>query len=150
MELAEWFQNIVFLNGNFRNSEIVSAKEIAKKFAKVGRYGELVPGEDPPDFVFIDKKSQERWAIEETQLHEYIERNGKITSIESVFQPLKKLCADLSSEVKLARNYIITFDTPIIKMPILRERIVEYIQSWKKEATVLDSEKRVEIEGFEG
>lgn len=143
VELAECFQDAVFLKGNFRKNEVIPAREIAKKFAAIGKHGSFLPGENPPDFVFLGKQSQEKWAIEETELHEYVKWSGREMSMHAITQPFVKLCGEINKEAVLKQNYTLEFDPPVneVKLATLKGQIMEYIQSGKSKKEVFCKRK---------
>jgi hypothetical protein len=112
-------------------------------------------GDNPPDFVFT--VNSEEWAVEETQLHQYIQHRNKPESRQAIEESLASMCERVKAATKPAanRDYVIAVFGPVEdkRLGDIEQAIVEHIRSGKLEGKqvavwvkveVVPSEARVE------
>jgi hypothetical protein len=105
------------------------------------------PGQDPPDFVFT--VNSEQWAVEETQLHQYIQLRNKPESRQAIEEPLARMCERIKATAQPAanRDYIIGVFGPVEdrKLGDIEQAIVEHIRSGQLESKQVADSVRVEV-----
>lgn len=104
-------------------------------------------GADPPDFVFT--VNSERWAVEETQLHQYIQLRDKPESRQAIEEPLAAMCERIRASAKPApnRDYLIAVFGPIQdrKLGDIEQAITEHIRSGQLESKQVADSVRIEV-----
>ncbi len=109
------------------------------------------PGDNPPDFVFT--VNSEQWAVEETQLHQYVQLRNKPESRKAIEEPLASMCERIKAEAKPTpnRDYLIGVFGPIEdkKLGDIEETILEHIQSEQLEDYQVTDSVRVEVHASE-
>ena len=105
------------------------------------------PGENPPDFVFT--VDSEQWAVEETQLHQYIQLRNKPESRQAIEEPLASMCERIKAAAKPAanRDYIIAVFGPVEdkKLGDIEQAIVEHICSGQLASKQVADSVKVEV-----
>jgi hypothetical protein len=105
------------------------------------------PGENPPDFVFM--VDSEQWAVEETQLHQYIQLRNKPESRQAIEEPLARMCERIRATAKPAanRDFIIAVLGPVEdkKLGDIEQAIVEHIRSGQLERKQVADSVNVEV-----
>lgn len=94
-----------------KGNEEESAKALEQYLVTLGltcSWTPATPTNSFPDFVF--RVEDERWAVECTELHQYIDHNGNPVSRLGVDKKLEKLCAEIRSKANpgLNRKYFIS------------------------------------------
>src|ERR1700730_8758142 len=92
-----------------RAADFLSAFLVGKFNLKVS----WKPGENPPDFIFT--VNSEQWAVEETQLHQYIQLRNQPESRQAIEEPLARMCERIKTAAKpeANRDYIIAVFGPV-------------------------------------
>lgn len=96
---------------------------------------------DPPDFLF--KVGSERWAVEATELHQYIDNNGEETSRLGVEKSLERMCEQIQAQAhpRVNKKYLIFASGPVnTSLVEIQNRALAYIKSGKTEREALDAE----------
>jgi len=126
-----------------KGNEEVSAKALKTLLEKLGRncsYAPVYPENGFPDFNFI--VNGEKWAVECTDLHQYIDVDGKAASRVGSDKRLEKLCENIRAKAKpgLNRRYIIGAFGPELEVEgkEIEKRALAYIESGKTEREALD------------
>jgi hypothetical protein len=105
------------------------------------------PGEDPPDFVFT--VNSEQWAVEETQLHQYIQLRNKPESRQAIEEPLARMCERIRAAAKPAanRDYIIAVFGPVEdrKLGDIEQAVMEHIRSGQLASKQVADSVKVEV-----
>lgn len=104
-------------------------------------------GENPPDFVFT--VNSERWAVEETQLHQYIQLRSKAESRQAIEEPLASMCERIKASSKPApnRDYLIAMFGPVEdkRLPDIEQAIVKHIRNGQLESKQVADSVKVEV-----
>lgn len=129
-------------------SEEFAAKALSSFLKEIGLEVKWEEGEDPPDCVFLVGK--ERWAVEETQLHQYIQLRGDAVSRLAVDRPLEAMCERIAGTKPRANtDYVVSVFGPVNECLVdIEKAAVEYIRSGETEPRDLDDNGRARIIGL--
>lgn len=126
-----------------KGNEEPSAKALEQLLTKLGltcSWKPVEPDNSFPDFDF--NVDGEKWAVECTDLHQYIEQDGKTTSRLGVDRGLERLCEAISCKAKPGTNrrYVISAFGPglNVERKDIEQRALDYIRSGRMEREALD------------
>jgi hypothetical protein len=139
-----------------RNTEPLAAAALEGLLRRSGVPSRWEPGADPPDVVFT--VAGERWAVEETQLHQYLAADdGGLLAATRFREAFETMCRRIDERTRSSRtaSYTITAFLPIaavrplVHRPLAQteRRALAYVRSGKVPAETLDDDagKQVSI-----
>lgn len=105
-----------------------------------------VPGDDPPDYVF--EVNGARWAVEVTELHDYVDA-GRPQSSLGLVAGLKKILDDIDRETAASRKseYTIVLKGPISpqEVPEIKRQAINHIRENNRERLACGENEECEI-----
>ena len=126
-----------------KGNEEASAKALEQLLTKLGltcSWKPVKPDNSFPDFDF--NVEGEKWAVECTDLHQYVDQDRKATSRIGVDKGLERLCEAIrfKAEPGVNRRYMISAFGPDLKIERkeIEQRALDYISSGKTEREALD------------
>lgn len=126
-----------------KGNEEASAKALEQLLLKLGltcSWAPVTPSNSFPDFDFLVQ--DEKWAVECTDLHQYIDHDGSPSSRIGVDKGLERLCEEIrtKSNPGLNRKYLITALGPSFNVDRkeIVNRAIEYIAGGRTEREALD------------
>jgi hypothetical protein len=132
-----------------KGTEEPSAKALEQWLKNCGLGVSWEPvADDPPDFVFT--VGNERWAVEATELHQYLDKEGSEISRPGVEKPLERMCKNIKAKAQVGvnRKYFISTAGPLMTVPLaeIERRAIEYIASGETRRQALDLEPVIETD----
>ena len=131
-----------------KGNEEAAGSILKRTLDELGIHAEWRPGDDPPDLVF-EVENRGHWAVEVTELHQYLQMGDKTESRATVTEPLLKMCERVQAMVfgDLNKQYLIDGLGPVTKPPLrdIEKRAAAYIRSGRTDEQTLDDHGNIRI-----
>ncbi len=130
-----------------KGNEEASARALESLLTKLSltcAWKPAYPENDFPDFVFTVSSDSvvESWAVECTELHQYVAHRDKEKSRVGVDREIERLCENIKAKALAGSNrkYLITAMGPNYGVPssVIEQRALHYIESGRTEREALD------------